>query len=816
MYFATRLHEERRPRAASASASRRRSSRAPSKPPARTAASAHRDLSARRGRRPEHDRAVRRAAITTGAAEHRDPAARTPPTDAALDLDGFFGLHPRLAPLKPLWDARQLAIVHACGSPDGTRSHFDAQDYMESATPGVKSTQDGWLNRYLQAREHAEATPFRAVALAQQLPRALQGPRRRWRSARSASSASAPDRRPRWCRRRSKPSTPPPPTGAEQDRRRGVRRDPDAEDGRPAAYRPENGAEYPRSPFGQALRQIAQLVKADVGLEVAFAEVGGWDTHVNQGAANGQLATRLDDFGARHRRARARPRRSHGGHRHPDDVGVRPGGGRERQSRHRSRSRQRDDGHRRRRPRRQGLRPAGRASRPSSATKDAIWRSRPISATCSARSCAATSASPTPAADLSRLHTHVHAGLPRLSRSTVDSVIGIGHLLTIARVPAQRDSSRSSDTRSSRRPQQADAQHRAHAGGGRRARHAAAAARQDPQVAARRATGRSSAARSGICCAKLGEAEVFADAGIDDIRLPYPLNPANADRVFALVDRVTLSFIVDHAARRAGVVATSMRARRPAARCARQGGRRLPSLRHRSGRAGGARHSSRAVAALPGLQLRGLLSHAGHAYGARVRSDARAIAAEEARDAARPARPRAGVACDEISVGATPTARFSVAAGRPHRDAARQLRRISIARRSALGAASFDDCALTVLARVVSRAGAPTASILDCGSKTLTNDRRARLRRPAGTRRRADGSARRRAATDRLVVERLSEEHATVRVAERRTPLEPGDLVRDRAQSLVRRVEPGRRGAGSSTATRSSSGCRSRRAERIT
>src|SRR5204862_4982925 len=95
--------------------------------------------------------------------------------DAAVDLDGFFGLHPRLAPLKPLFDARQLAIVHACGSPDGTRSHFDAQDYMETATPGVKSTQDGWLNRYLHAREHEAATPFRAVALAPQLPRALQG-----------------------------------------------------------------------------------------------------------------------------------------------------------------------------------------------------------------------------------------------------------------------------------------------------------------------------------------------------------------------------------------------------------------------------------------------------------------------------------------------------------------------------------------------------------------------------------------------------------------------------------------------------------------
>src|SRR5204862_3353257 len=95
--------------------------------------------------------------------------------EAALNLDGFFGLHPALVSFKPLWDSKRLAIVHASGSPDNTRSHFDAQDYMESATPGVKSTQDGWLNRYLHAREHEAATPFRAVALAPQLPRSLQG-----------------------------------------------------------------------------------------------------------------------------------------------------------------------------------------------------------------------------------------------------------------------------------------------------------------------------------------------------------------------------------------------------------------------------------------------------------------------------------------------------------------------------------------------------------------------------------------------------------------------------------------------------------------
>src|ERR1700730_7141247 len=95
--------------------------------------------------------------------------------DGAIDLDGFFGFNPRLRPLKPFWDRRDLAIVHACGSPDSTRSHFGAQDYMETATPGVKSTSDGWLNRYLQVRHDEAATSFRAVALTAQLPRMLQG-----------------------------------------------------------------------------------------------------------------------------------------------------------------------------------------------------------------------------------------------------------------------------------------------------------------------------------------------------------------------------------------------------------------------------------------------------------------------------------------------------------------------------------------------------------------------------------------------------------------------------------------------------------------
>jgi uncharacterized protein (DUF1501 family) len=218
--------------------------------------------------------------------------------NAAISLDGFFGFNPRLQPLKPLWDARELAIVHACGSPDSTRSHFDAQDYMETATPGVKSTSDGWLNRYLQVRRDEAATSFRAVALTPQLPRMLQGTApalavsqiaqfgiRAGQASDSvgasfeAEYAAAADRVLNG-------------TGREAFDAIKMLKIAD-----PAKYQPEHGADYPRSPFGQALKQIAQLSKANVGLEVAFADIGGWDTHVNQGAGQGQLANRLDDFG---------------------------------------------------------------------------------------------------------------------------------------------------------------------------------------------------------------------------------------------------------------------------------------------------------------------------------------------------------------------------------------------------------------------------------------------------------------------------------------------------------------------------------------
>jgi uncharacterized protein (DUF1501 family) len=213
--------------------------------------------------------------------------------DAAVDLDGFFGLHPRLAPLEPLFRARQLAIVHACGSPDATRSHFDAQDYMETATPGVKSTQDGWLNRYLHAREHQAATPFRAVALCPQLPRALQGTEPALAIGQIAQFGIRGEMSPSSFESEYAAAADTVLRSTGRDAFEAVRM---LKVANPAQYTPANGAEYPRSAFGQALRQIAQLVKADVGLEIAFAESGNWDHHVNEGAAVGQLATRLDDL----------------------------------------------------------------------------------------------------------------------------------------------------------------------------------------------------------------------------------------------------------------------------------------------------------------------------------------------------------------------------------------------------------------------------------------------------------------------------------------------------------------------------------------
>jgi uncharacterized protein (DUF1501 family) len=219
--------------------------------------------------------------------------------DAGIDLDGFFALHPSLAPFKPLWDEKRLAVVHAVGSPDSTRSHFDAQDYMESGTPGRKSTPDGWLNRHLQARVSSDASPFRAVSVTQNLPRSLQG----------RAPALAIQNLAEFSIRAGRYSA-----GVQggfediyeqsaSEALRGTGRETFEAVNylkrvNPAQYRPENGAQYPPTPFGRQMLQIAQLIKAGVGLEVAFTDMNGWDTHGNEGGARGQLANLLGQFSA--------------------------------------------------------------------------------------------------------------------------------------------------------------------------------------------------------------------------------------------------------------------------------------------------------------------------------------------------------------------------------------------------------------------------------------------------------------------------------------------------------------------------------------
>ena len=216
------------------------------------------------------------------------------PASDALHLDGFFGLHPSLSTLKPFYDQGVLAPVMGAGSPDPTRSHFDAQDFLESGTPGVKRTEDGCLDRAL-ARMKGPRGPFDGVALQPTLPRILQG------SVPALALGSLEDFR-----------LPDGPTsggfesmyGAALDRTmRGAGdeafqalKDLKAKD--PRSIRPSNGAAYPGSPLGKRMQQIAQLIKADLGLRVAVTDCGGWDTHVAQGSSKGQLAVRLQDFGA--------------------------------------------------------------------------------------------------------------------------------------------------------------------------------------------------------------------------------------------------------------------------------------------------------------------------------------------------------------------------------------------------------------------------------------------------------------------------------------------------------------------------------------
>jgi uncharacterized protein (DUF1501 family) len=210
--------------------------------------------------------------------------------ERAIDLDGFYGLHPALAPLKSIYDKGHLAIVHAAGSPDNTRSHFDAQDYMEIGTPGIKSTPDGWLNRCLNERKNNESS-FRGVALTAQLPRILAG------SAPALTLSSIDEFRLRNDAMAATLQRLYTRTADELFRFGGQNLFAAMAELRKVESKiPPSAERYPAGRFGASLAQIVRLIKADVGVEIAFTEIQGWDTHANQGGAKGQMANRLKDL----------------------------------------------------------------------------------------------------------------------------------------------------------------------------------------------------------------------------------------------------------------------------------------------------------------------------------------------------------------------------------------------------------------------------------------------------------------------------------------------------------------------------------------
>jgi uncharacterized protein (DUF1501 family) len=219
------------------------------------------------------------------------------PRNSVIDLDGFFGLHPSLAPFQPLWNQRHLAIVHAAGSPDPSRSHFDAQDFMESGTPGVKATDDGWLNRCLHdLPTPADKSAFRAIALGPSLPRILSGKE----SALAVNNvndfgvggrngnASASTFEAMYAQ-----SVDSVLHGTGRETFDAVKM---LKSANPSQYKPAAGADYPKGRFGDSLKQLAQLIKANLGVQVAFADIGGWDHHVNEGSTQGQIANVLGEF----------------------------------------------------------------------------------------------------------------------------------------------------------------------------------------------------------------------------------------------------------------------------------------------------------------------------------------------------------------------------------------------------------------------------------------------------------------------------------------------------------------------------------------
>ncbi|MFO7684012.1 MAG: DUF1501 domain-containing protein [Chloroflexota bacterium] len=218
-------------------------------------------------------------------------------SDRVIDLDGFFGLHPALRPLLDPWQAGHLAIIHACGAPDESRSHFKAMALMERGVADERGPASGWINRHLASYNTGNNSPIRAIGLGETVPRSLYGaiPATAMRSIVEFHLSGDTQRAQQI-------------TAVLRDLYR--QEDELGAMGRetlaaidtltkldPLGYLPQGGAAYPESDFGYSLRQIAMLIKADAGLEVAAVDLGGWDTHFGQGGSTGLMAGLLADLG---------------------------------------------------------------------------------------------------------------------------------------------------------------------------------------------------------------------------------------------------------------------------------------------------------------------------------------------------------------------------------------------------------------------------------------------------------------------------------------------------------------------------------------
>lgn len=227
-------------------------------------------------------------------------AAKESSSNPLIDLDGHFGLHPAMKSFEPLFREKRLAIVHAVGSPNNTRSHFDAQDYMEAGTPFNKGTSSGWLNRAVGLLGHEAATPFQAVSITSSLPRSFYGDNPavaisnlqdfaiQMRGNPMATNLAAKSFEDLYDQTSSSLLNK---TGKESFDAVKMLQKADTKN-----YKPANGVVYPVSGLGNSLKQMAQLIKMDVGLEVAFTECGGWDTHYNQGVDTGVFARNVTDL----------------------------------------------------------------------------------------------------------------------------------------------------------------------------------------------------------------------------------------------------------------------------------------------------------------------------------------------------------------------------------------------------------------------------------------------------------------------------------------------------------------------------------------